>query len=85
VRDTHLAKRFYDMAAETSPDALWPVMLCRTHLQVVMGVQQLVERTDAFSLEFTQKYGPKYGIWLPGRARAACVLVLLLPCLRADR
>ena len=25
VRDAHLAKRFYDMAAETSQDALWPV------------------------------------------------------------
>ena len=41
------------------------VMLCRTHLQAVMGAQALVERIDVFSFEFTQKYGPRYGIWLP--------------------
>ena len=65
VRDAHLAKRFYDMAAETSQDAIWPVMLCRSHLQAGMAVQQLVDRIDVFSLAFTQKYGPRYGIWLP--------------------
>jgi hypothetical protein len=30
-----------------------------------MSVSQVVERIDAFSLDFTQKYGPRYGIWLP--------------------
>jgi hypothetical protein len=70
VRDAHLAKRFYDMAAETDKDALWPVMLCRTHLQAVMGAQQMIERVDVFSLEFTQKYGPR-----------SCVSVCLCVCL----
>ena len=27
--------------------------------------EQWVEQVDAFSLELAQKYGPRYGIWLP--------------------
>ena len=30
-----------------------------------LSLEQWVEQVDVFSLEFTQKYGPRYGIWLP--------------------
>ena len=42
-RDIHLAKRFYDMAAETSVDAKVPVALALTQLAVVFAVKNLEE------------------------------------------
>lgn len=45
IQDIHLAKRFYDMAAEASPDAQFPVYLALTKL------------TIHFSLEWLQKVG----------------------------
>ena len=45
IQDIHLAKRFYDMAAEASPDAQFPVYLALTKLNV------------HFSLEWLQKVG----------------------------
>lgn len=64
-QDLHLAKRFYDMAAETSQDAVWPVALCRTKLLLSMAVTEFVEYVDQVSLRLSTQYGPKYGIWLP--------------------
>jgi hypothetical protein len=49
ARDLHLAKRFYDMAAETAEDAVWPVMLARAKLWVVMTLQERLAALDAFS------------------------------------
>ena len=42
-RDIHLAKRFYDMAAETSVDAKVPVALALAKLAVVFAVKNLEE------------------------------------------
>jgi len=44
VQDVHLAKRFYDMAAETSGDAYIPVSLALIKLGLFYG-------TDVFSKE----------------------------------
>ena len=42
-RDIHLAKRFYDMAAETSVDAKVPVALALAKLAVVFAVINMEE------------------------------------------
>ena len=42
-RDIHLAKRFYDMAAETSVDAKVPVALALAKLAVVFAFINLEE------------------------------------------
>ena len=44
IQDVHLAKRFYDMAAETSIDAQVPVVLALVKLALFYGV-------DVFSKE----------------------------------
>jgi len=64
-KDLHLAKRFYDMAVETSQDALWPVMICRTKLWLAMSAQESIEWIDSLSHKISQRYGPRYGLWLP--------------------
>ena len=38
MQDVHLAKRFYDMAAETSVDAQIPVMIALARLGVLYGI-----------------------------------------------
>merc|ERR1712157_45099 len=42
-RDIHLAKRFYDMAAETSVDAKVPVALALAKLACVFAVKNMEE------------------------------------------
>ena len=49
ARDLHLAKRFYDMAAETAQDAVWPVMLARAKLWAVTTLQERLAALDTFS------------------------------------
>ena len=41
VQDIHLAKRFYDMAAETSADAKVPVMMALSRLNVYFFIEYL--------------------------------------------
>ena len=62
-QDIHLAKRFYDMAAETSVDAKVPVALALAKLAVVFAVINMEELkiligTSIFSLSLT--YLPYY-------------------------
>ena len=40
-QDNHLAKRYYDMAATTSPDAHVPVMLAVTKLKTKLFIEWL--------------------------------------------
>lgn len=42
-QDIHLAKRFYDMAAETSSEAEVPVALAMMKLAILFGVQYFRE------------------------------------------
>lgn len=41
LQDIHLAKRFYDMAAEASPDAQVPVFLALCKLGLIYTLQYL--------------------------------------------
>lgn len=42
-RDVHLAKRCYDLAAETSPDAKVPVALALLKLMIVFNLESFQE------------------------------------------
>lgn len=48
VQDIHLAKRFYDMAAEASPDAQVPVFLALCKLGLVYTLQYLQDLNVSF-------------------------------------
>lgn len=45
-RDVHLAKRCYDLAAETSPDAKVPVALALFKLMIVFNFESLQEVSE---------------------------------------
>lgn len=49
VQDIHLAKRFYDMAAEASPDAQVPVFLALCKLGLVYALQYLQDLNVSIS------------------------------------
>jgi len=55
-RDMHLAKRYYDLAAETSPDAAVPVALARLKLALVYFVENFKLSNIANSAY--EKYAP---------------------------
>ncbi|XP_064421003.1 protein sel-1 homolog 1 isoform X2 [Latimeria chalumnae] len=66
-QDIHLAKRFYDMAAETSPDAQVPVFLALCKLGVVYSLQYFREANikDMLSeLDMDQLLGPEWDLYL---------------------
>ena len=55
-QDIHLAKRFYDMAAQTSPDAQAPVSLALLKLGVFFTwewIQEVSEEIASESFKFT--------------------------------
>ena len=60
-RDIHLAKRFYDMAAETSVDAKVPVALALAKLALVFAVINMEELKILIGTSiFSQAYLPYY-------------------------
>ncbi|XP_012679407.2 protein sel-1 homolog 1 isoform X2 [Clupea harengus] len=66
-QDIHLAKRFYDMAAEASPDAQVPVFLALCKLGVVYALQYLqdLNMTDMVSqVDLDQLLGPEWDLYL---------------------
>ncbi|KAB0342873.1 hypothetical protein FD754_019799 [Muntiacus muntjak] len=66
-QDIHLAKRFYDMAAEASPDAQVPVFLALCKLGVVYFLQYIRETNirDIFTqLDMDQLLGPEWDLYL---------------------
>ena len=69
-QDIHLAKRFYDMAAETSADAKVPVALALAKLGFVFGWRSLQQYQGGNSIEkiglsFNLKNGLRYSILIP--------------------
>lgn len=59
VQDIHLAKRFYDMAAETSADAKVPVMMALSRLNVYFFIEYLKDVSICcyiYQLLLTQPY-----------------------------
>ncbi|XP_061223530.1 protein sel-1 homolog 1 isoform X2 [Neopsephotus bourkii] len=66
-QDLHLAKRFYDMAAEASPDAQVPVFLALCKLRVIYSLQYVREINirDVFShVDMDQLLGPEWDLYL---------------------
>uniref|UniRef100_A0A8C3J583 Protein sel-1 homolog 1 n=1 Tax=Calidris pygmaea TaxID=425635 RepID=A0A8C3J583_9CHAR len=66
-QDIHLAKRFYDMAAEASPDAQVPVFLALCKLGVIYSLQYVREINirEVFShIDMDQLLGPEWDLYL---------------------
>ncbi|KAM6131414.1 protein sel-1 homolog 1 isoform 3-T3 [Pterocles gutturalis] len=66
-QDIHLAKRFYDMAAEASPDAQVPVFLALCKLGVIYSLQyvQEINIREVFShIDMDQLLGPEWDLYL---------------------
>uniref|UniRef100_A0A3P9HTU6 Protein sel-1 homolog 1 n=1 Tax=Oryzias latipes TaxID=8090 RepID=A0A3P9HTU6_ORYLA len=66
-RDIHLAKRFYDMAAEASPDAQVPVFLALCKLGLVYTLQYLQDlnvKEVITQVDLDQLLGPEWDLYL---------------------
>ncbi|XP_027763433.1 protein sel-1 homolog 1 [Empidonax traillii] len=66
-QDIHLAKRFYDMAAEASPDAQVPVFLALCKLGVIYSLQYVreINMREVFShIDMDQLLGPEWDLYL---------------------
>lgn len=66
-QDIHLAKRFYDMAAEASPDAQVPVFLALCKLGVLYALQYLCDmnvKEMVSQLDMDQLLGPEWDLYL---------------------
>uniref|UniRef100_A0A8C4DYY4 Fibronectin type-II domain-containing protein n=1 Tax=Dicentrarchus labrax TaxID=13489 RepID=A0A8C4DYY4_DICLA len=66
-QDIHLAKRFYDMAAEASPDAQVPVFLALCKLGLIYTLQYLQDlnvSTLISQVDLDQILGPEWDLYL---------------------
>lgn len=66
-QDIHLAKRFYDMAAEASPDAQVPVFLALCKLGLVYTLQYLQDlnlKEVISQVDLDQLLGPEWDLYL---------------------
>ncbi|XP_073443800.1 protein sel-1 homolog 1 isoform X1 [Dendrobates tinctorius] len=66
-QDIHLAKRFYDMAAEASPDAQVPVFLALCKLGLLYSLQFLQElnvKEMMSQVDMDQLLGPEWDLYL---------------------
>ncbi|XP_071758842.1 protein sel-1 homolog 1 [Centroberyx gerrardi] len=66
-QDIHLAKRFYDMAAEASPDAQVPVFLALCKLGLVYALQYLQDlnvKELITQVDLDQLLGPEWDLYL---------------------
>uniref|UniRef100_A0A8C3AQP5 SEL1L adaptor subunit of SYVN1 ubiquitin ligase n=1 Tax=Cyclopterus lumpus TaxID=8103 RepID=A0A8C3AQP5_CYCLU len=63
-QDIHLAKRFYDMAAEASPDAQVPVFLALCKLGLVYTLQYLQDLNLISQVDLDQLLGPEWDLYL---------------------
>ncbi|KAM6905896.1 protein sel-1 homolog 1-like isoform 3-T3 [Lycodopsis pacificus] len=64
-QDIHLAKRFYDMAAEASPDAQVPVFLALCKLGLVYTLQYLQDFNELITqVDLDQLLGPEWDLYL---------------------
>uniref|UniRef100_H3C8I9 SEL1L adaptor subunit of ERAD E3 ubiquitin ligase n=1 Tax=Tetraodon nigroviridis TaxID=99883 RepID=H3C8I9_TETNG len=80
-QDIHLAKRFYDMAAEASPDAQVPVFLalCKLGLIYLQYLQDLNLKELVSQVDLDQLLGPEWDLYL------MTILALLLGTVIAYR
>ncbi|XP_050994899.1 protein sel-1 homolog 1 [Labeo rohita] len=66
-QDIHLAKRFYDMAAEASPDAQVPVFLALCKLGLIYALQYLQDlnlKELVSQVDLDQLLGPEWDLYL---------------------
>uniref|UniRef100_A0A8C5HK33 Fibronectin type-II domain-containing protein n=1 Tax=Gouania willdenowi TaxID=441366 RepID=A0A8C5HK33_GOUWI len=63
-QDIHLAKRFYDMAGEASPDAQVPVFLALCKLGLVYTLQYLQDLNLMSQVDLDQLLGPEWDLYL---------------------
>ncbi|XP_051954606.1 protein sel-1 homolog 1 isoform X2 [Xyrauchen texanus] len=66
-QDIHLAKRFYDMAAEASPDAQVPVFLALCKLGLIYALQYLQDlnlKELLSQVDLDQLLGPEWDLYL---------------------
>ncbi|XP_068433344.1 protein sel-1 homolog 1 isoform X2 [Clinocottus analis] len=66
-QDIHLAKRFYDMAAEASPDAQVPVFLALCKLGLIYTLQYLLDlnvKELISQVDLDQLLGPEWDLYL---------------------
>ncbi|XP_053743590.1 protein sel-1 homolog 1 [Synchiropus splendidus] len=66
-QDIHLAKRFYDMAAEASPDAQVPVFLALCKLGLIYTLQYLQDlnlKEMVSQVDLDQLLGPEWDLYL---------------------
>uniref|UniRef100_A0A8K9UNQ9 SEL1L adaptor subunit of SYVN1 ubiquitin ligase n=1 Tax=Oncorhynchus mykiss TaxID=8022 RepID=A0A8K9UNQ9_ONCMY len=64
-QDIHLAKRFYDMAAEASPEAQVPVFLALCKLGLVYTLQYLHDlNVSVHQVDLDQLLGPEWDLYL---------------------
>ena len=82
-QDIHLAKRFYDMAAETSVDAAIPVWLAMGKLSVLFFLEALREQPLFQLLSLDSALGPDWDIYLMSFLAGLLGLIFLLR--RANR
>ncbi|XP_061757242.1 protein sel-1 homolog 1 [Nerophis ophidion] len=81
-QDIHLAKRFYDLAAEASPDAQVPVFLALCKLGLIYTLQYLQDlnlRELVAQVDLDQLLGPEWDLYL------MTVIALLLGAVVAYR
>ncbi|CAG01805.1 unnamed protein product, partial [Tetraodon nigroviridis] len=81
-QDIHLAKRFYDMAAEASPDAQVPVFLALCKLGLIYTLQYLQDlnlKELVSQVDLDQLLGPEWDLYL------MTILALLLGTVIAYR
>ncbi|TKS76007.1 Protein sel-1 -like protein 1 [Collichthys lucidus] len=67
LQDIHLAKRFYDMAAEASPDAQVPVFLALCKLGLIYTLQYLQDlnlKELISQVDLDQLLGPEWDLYL---------------------
>lgn len=80
-QDIHLAKRFYDMAAEASTDAKVPVALALAKLSVLFGLRYMTEndwQELTLSLDPATYLGPDWDLYLITTLLGLLVLVVYL-------
>ncbi len=81
IQDIHLAKRFYDMAAEASTDAKVPVALALAKLSVLFGLRYMTEndwQDLTISLDPATYLGPDWDLYLITTLLGLLVLVVYL-------
>lgn len=64
ARDMHLAKRYYDRAAELSPDAKVPVALALLKLNVLFSVETVQEGPVHHLMDFNEILGSNWDLYL---------------------